>query len=137
MADGSLAAADFAAGALPSTDAFGRFLNGPVAVPSAATTIASLTIPQPGNYVVTAKTYFTSSVADGIVTCRLEAGTNFDQSLTYVSPTEPSTLSLIVLNNFAAAGSVNLSCSAPTLAQPQANFIKITALRVANLTNTG
>jgi hypothetical protein len=133
--DGSLAAADFAPGALPPSDAYGRFLNGPIAVPTSATTIGSLTIPVAGNYVVFAKAYFTSTLLSGVVTCRLEAGANFDESKTRVESDDPSTLSLIVLNTFAAAGSVNLSCSA-TLAQ-QANFIKITALRVANITNTG
>ena len=64
-----------------------------------------------------------------------EAGSNFGESLTRIAPNEPQTLSLMVLNSFAAAGSVNFTCSA-TVAQ-QANFIKITALRVANLTNTG
>jgi hypothetical protein len=133
--DGSLAAADLAAGALPPSDAFGRFLNGPIAVPTSATTIGSLTVPAAGNYVIFGKAYFTSPVVPGTVTCRLEAGTNFDESQTRVATDAPSTLSLIVLNNFAAAGSVNLTCSA-TLSQ-QANFIKIVALRVANLTNTG
>ena len=135
VADGSLAAADLAAGTLPPSDALGRFLNGPVAVQSTAATIGSLTIPVAGNYVIWAKAYFTSSIVSAVVTCRLEAGTNFDESQERVESNAPSTLSLIVLNNFAAAGSVNLSCSA-TLPL-QANFIKITALRVANLTNTG
>lgn len=133
--DGSLAAADFAAGALPSTDAFGRFINGPVAVPTSSTTIGSLTIPQPGSYVVWAKAYFTSTLLAGVVTCRLEAGANFDESQARVESNSPSTVSLMVLNTFAAAGSVNFNCSA-TLPQ-QANFIKITAIRVTNLTNSG
>ncbi len=133
--DGSLGAADFAAGVVPPSDAFGRFLNGPIAVPISATTIGSLTIPQAGSYVVLGKAYFTSGALAGTVTCRLEAGTNFDESQTRAEPDKPSTMSLMVLNTFAAAGSVNLTCSANV--PQQANFIKITGLRVANLTNTG
>ena len=70
--DGSLAAADLASGVLPPSDAFGRFLNGPIAVPTSATTLGSLTIPQPGNYVVWGKAYFTSALVAGTVTCRLK-----------------------------------------------------------------
>jgi len=133
--DGSITAADLAPGVVPPSAALGRFVNGPVAVPSAQTAVATLAIPDPGNYVIWGKAYLTTSLLAGTATCRLEAGSNFDESLTYVAADEPATLSLMVLNNFTAAGNVNLSCSAPT--QKQANFIKITALRVANLTNSG
>jgi hypothetical protein len=133
--DGSITAADLAPGVVPPSVALGRFVNGPVAVPSAQTAVATLAIPDPGNYVIWGKAYLTTSLLAGTATCRLEAGSNFDESLTYVAADEPATLSLMVLNNFTAAGSVNFSCSAPT--QKQANFIKITALRVANLTNSG
>ena len=133
--DGSITAADLAPSVVPPSVALGRFVNGPVAVPSAQTAVATLAIPDPGNYVIWGKAYLTTSVLAGTATCRLEAGSNFDESLTYVAADEPATLSLMVLNNFTAAGNVNLSCSAPT--QKQANFIKITALRVANLTNSG
>ena len=133
--DGSITAADLAPGVVPPSVALGRFVNGPVAVPSAQTAVATLAIPDPGNYVIWGKAYLTTSLLAGTATCRLEAGSNFDESLTYVAADEPATLSLMVLNNFTAAGNVNLSCSAPT--QKQANFIKITALRVANLTNSG
>jgi hypothetical protein len=133
--DGSITAADLAPGVVPPSVALGRFVNGPVAVPSAQTAVATLAIPDPGNYVIWGKAYLTTSVLAGTATCRLEAGSNFDESLTYVAADEPATLSLMVLNNFTAAGNVNFSCSATT--QKQANFIKITALRVANLTNSG
>ena len=133
--DGSITAADLAPGVVPPSVALGRFVNGPVAVPSAQTAVATLAIPDPGNYVIWGKAYLTTSLLAGTATCRLEAGSNFDESLTYVAADEPATLSLMVLNNFTAAGNVNFSCSAPT--QKQANFVKITALRVANLTNSG
>jgi hypothetical protein len=134
VADGSITA-DLAAGVLPPSTAVGRFVNGPIAVPSAQTTVASLAITDAGNYVIWGKAYLTSTLFAGTVTCRLEASANFDETQAYVASDEPSSVSLIVLNNFAAAGNVNLACSSPTA--KQANFIKIVAMRVANLTNTG
>ncbi len=135
VADGSLTAADLAAGVLPPSAALGRFVNGPVTVPSAQATIASLAITDAGNYVIWGKAYVSSTLLAGTVTCRLEAGGNFDETQAYVASDEPSSVSLMVLNNFTAAGNVNFACSSPT--SKQANFIKIVAMRVANLTNTG
>jgi hypothetical protein len=135
VTDGSLTAADLAAGVLPPSAALGRFVNGPVTIPSAQTTIASLAIADAGNYVIWGKAYVTSTLFAGTVTCRLEAGANFDETQTYAASDQPSSVSLMVLNNFTAAGTVNFACSSPTA--KQANFIKIVAMRVANLTNTG
>ncbi len=110
-------------------------MNGPVTVPSAQTTIASLSITDAGSYVIWGKAYMSTNLFDGTVTCRLEAGANFDETQTFVALNEPSSVSLMVLNNFTAAGAVNFVCSSPTA--KQANFIKIAAMRVASLTNTG
>jgi len=123
-----------AAGPAGPSDAYARFLNGPVAVPAALTTLANLAIPQAGNYVVWGKAYFTSTAA-GIVMCRLVAGADFDQSQTLVAVGAPFTIAMNVAHVFAAAGSVDFSCSAT--GTQQANFIKISAIRVANLANTG
>ena len=133
--DGAIGAADLAAGVLPPSSALGRFVNGPVAVGSTQATVASLTIPGAGNYVVWAKTYATSSLLAGVVTCRLEAGSNFDETQAYVAADQPASISLMVLNNFTAAGSVNVACSSP--AAKQVNFIKITAVPFTNVTNSG
>jgi hypothetical protein len=122
------------AGPAGPSDAYARFLNGPVAVPAALTTLANLTIPQAGNYVIFGKAYFTST-ANGVVSCRLVAGTNFDESQTFVQPNFPFTIALNVVNNFAAPGSVDFACSAT--GTQQARFIKISAIRVANLANSG
>jgi len=133
--DGSIAAADLASGVLPPSQALGRFVNGPVTIPATQTTIATLSIPAAGNYVIWAKAYATALLLPGAVTCRLEAGTNFDETQTYVESGKPAALSFIVLNTFAAAGTVNFNCSATP--SQQANFVKIVATPVANLTNTG
>jgi hypothetical protein len=123
-----------AAGPPGPSDAYARFLNGPVAVPAALTTLANLSIPQAGKYVLWAKAYFTST-AIGSVTCRLVAGADNDQSLSFVQPGLPFTLSNLVVHEFTAAGSADFQCSAT--GTQQANFIKIAAIKVGNLTNSG
>ncbi len=150
--NGSLLAVDFAAGQLPEgtpgpagaagpagpagpSDAYARFLNGPIAVPGASTTLANLSIPQAGKYVIWGKAYFTIAAGSATVTCRLEAGADFDQSVTYVA-SQTFTLAMNVVHDYAAAGSVDFKC-ATSAGSPQANFIKITAIRVGNLTNSG
>jgi hypothetical protein len=133
--DGSIAAVDLAAGVIPPSEALGRFANGPVNIPAAQTTIASLSIPAAGSYVLWAKLYATSVLLAGSVSCRLEAGANFDESQGYVDAGQPATLSLIALNTFTAAGNVTLGCSATP--PQQANFAKIVAVRVASLSNSG
>jgi hypothetical protein len=132
--DGSLVAADFGAGQLAG-DAFARFLNGPIVVPGTSTTIASLTISQTGNYLIWAKTYVTAPLAN-TVTCRLEAGADFDVSQTSVSAGSSATLALNVGHNFAASGTADLKCEG-SIVGAQANFIKISAIRLASLTNSG
>jgi hypothetical protein len=128
IADGTVTATDLAA----PTDAFVRFLNGPVAVPAALTTLANLAISQSGSYLLTAKAYVTGG---GVVTCRLEAGSDFDSSQATPLLVAPQTISNIVGHTFTAAGSVDFRCSGT--GDAAANFIKIAAVRVANLTNTG
>ena len=105
--NGTLVAADFASGVLPAptapTDAFVRFLNGPIAVPTASTTLTSLTISQAGNYVISAKAYVDGGSATA--TCRLQAGSDFDEA----QATAGNTLSLIVGHNYSAAGTADFA----------------------------
>ena len=122
-----------AAGPAGASDAYSRFLNGPIAIPTALTTLASLTIPQTGNYVIFAKLYFDNGGVTA--TCRLNAAGDFDQSQTWASSAFPATMALNVGHNYAAAGTADLQCQAPSAMS--ANFIKITAIRIGNLTNTG
>jgi hypothetical protein len=132
--DGSLVAADMGAGQLAG-DAYGRFLNGPIVVPAASTTLGSLTIPQSGNYLIWAKAYVTSPLAN-TVTCRLEAGADFDQTQASASAGAPQSLALNVGHNFTASGTADFKCEGSVVGA-QANFIKITAIRLASLTNSG
>ena len=129
--NGTLVAADLQSGVLPApTDAFVRFQNGPIAIPLSSTTLSTLSIPQAGNYVLSGKAYV-GGVGPNTATCRLVAGGDFDEA----QAVAPNTLSLIVGHNFSAAGTVDFSCSGgPGI---NANFIKIAAIKVAGLTNTG
>lgn len=121
-----------AAGPAGPSDAYSRFLNGPLAIPAALTTLTTLTIPQAGNYVVWAKTYIAGG--GGVVLCRLLAGGDTDDAQTYGSNTLPGSIALNVTHNYAAAGTADLQCGG---AGQTANFIKITAIRIGNLTNSG
>ena len=128
--NGTLTSADFASGVLPApVDGLVRFLNGPIAIPSASTTLTTLSISTAGNYLLFAKAY-----VDGLpitATCRLTAGGDFDES----QARPGGTVSLIVGHNFSAAGTADFACSGgPGLT---ANFIKISAIKVAGLTNSG
>lgn len=160
VANGTLLKADFKAGQVPAgargpagapgaagpagaagtagpagpSDAYSRFLNGPIAVPAASTTLANLSIPQAGKYAIWAKAYFTSS-GSGIATCQLVAGGDSDQGVVYAATAAPEDMSTNVVHEFAAAGSVDFKCATPGALQ--ANFIKITAIKVGNLTNSG
>lgn len=124
-----------AAGPAGPSDAYARFLDGPVAIPASLTTLATLSIPQAGKYVVWAKTYITTTADSAVATCRLEAGQDVDQSLTSAGSGTPRVLSNMVAHEFAGAGSVDFRCLAN--GAMQANFVRIAAIRVANLTNTG
>jgi hypothetical protein len=138
VADGSLAAADLAAGTIPASNAFARFVNGPTAIPDALAEIANLSIPQAGQYVISSKAVVERPGAGtGIVTCRLEAGTDTDTSMINIGDVSPATISNLVVHNFTAAGTVSFRCVREALATVNATNIKIAAIQVQTLTNTG
>jgi hypothetical protein len=125
-----------AAGPAGPSDAYARFLNGPIAVPAAVTTLVNLTIPQAGKYVISAKAYITTTAGAGVVTCTLSAGTDSDDSKTSAQIGYTWAISNLVAHEFAAAGSADFKCST-TAGTQQANFIKLAAIKVGNLTNSG
>ena len=137
--NGSLLAADFRPGQLPAgrpgpagpSDAYVRFVRGPVQVPlRAEATLARLSIPQAGSYLVTAKTNVSGH---GTVTCRLEAGTDFDLSQATPAASSNQTIANVVASVFASAGTVDLKCTGA--GDAGASFITIAALRVGSLTS--
>ena len=103
-----------------------------LAIPLAQTTLASLSIPQAGNYVISAKAVITG---DGTATCRLEAAPDTDESRAAATATSPATVANLVVHVFAAAGSANFGCGGA--GSVFARDIKIAAIRVGNLVNTG
>lgn len=136
IAEGSVAAADLASGVLPPpSNAFARFLNGPVAVPDTVAEITNLSIAAAGNYVITAKAVVSGG---GTVTCRTEAGTDVDQSAADVGEASPQTITLLVVHNFTAAGTVSFRCGrSDSTVGAAVEAIKIAAIGVQNLTNSG
>jgi hypothetical protein len=138
---GAAGAAGAAGGAGPigPTNAYSRFLNGPVAFPTSLTTIANLSIGEAGKYVIFAKVYgsYVSGVGTLVVTCRLVAGDDFDESKLPVGVvTTQNALVLNVVHEYASAGSADVQCKI-SAGSATANFVKISAIKVANLTNSG
>jgi len=123
------------AGPAGPSDAFSKFANGPVVVPAAPATLTSLSVPSGGKYVIWGKAYMTIAAGAAVVTCTLEAGGDNDKSQTYVQANFPFVIALNVVHEFSNGGSVDFKCSTSAGA-PTANFIKITAIKVANLSNS-
>jgi hypothetical protein len=127
------------------SNAYARFVNGPTdAIPSTPTTLASLSIPEAGAYALWAKATIATgdtSFDEATVACTLETGTDFDQSGVTLPGDSLASLPLQVVHQFTAAGTVNFRCEAdgPPLATAAAAAvaIKITAVRVGSLVNTG
>jgi hypothetical protein len=124
------------------------FKNGPGDVPSvpsvtdAAATIATLAVPA-GNFAILAKLYVEDPTAgpvdpDITVVCRLEAGTDFDESSTELLPPWRDSLSLQVVHAFTAAGSAVVKCRDD---QPAPNtttvfrYLKILAIEQGSVSN--
>jgi hypothetical protein len=124
----------------PST-AYASYKNGPVPLPATLGTIASLSIPSAGDYVIFAKVSLHDDVNSAVsITCELIAGADSDTSYTdltgntggYVTYETPE---LNVVHDFTAAGTVNLQCDGYGVST-DASWIKITAIQVGALTNT-
>lgn len=121
----------------PPVDAYSKYRDGPITVPGIETTLASLTIPKAGKYVIVAKAYVTTTENSNWtnVLCVLSAGGDNDSSAGGNTSQYASALALNVVHQFAGAGSVALRCVSDNPAY--AHFIKITAIRVGTLTNSG
>ena len=116
------------AGPAGPSDAYARFLAGPIAIPGIGTTIVNLTIPQAGKYVISSKAYVSGAAAAAAL-CRIVAGTDQDDAIGFGTQ---FMLTNSLTHEFAAAGTVDFRCStggAQTVA-----LIRIVAIRVGNLT---
>lgn len=129
------------AGAPGPSDAFAGSKNGPVAVPATLSTIASLSVPTAGKYVIVAKAYLHNNVNTAVlVYCQLDAGGDIDVTRTSLEGNTAAfvtdaALSFNVAHEFAAAGAVDLKCNAFGVSVT-AHWIKITAIKVGSLSNS-
>ena len=71
------------------------------------------------------------------MTCRLEAGTDTDESAANAANSSPATISNLVVHNFTAAGTVSFRCVRSALFAATLSQVKIAAIGVQNLTNSG
>lgn len=130
--------------------ALAGFKNGPGDVPSvpsvtdAAATIGTLSVPA-GNYAIFAKLDVedttTSTPPQVEVTCRLEAGSDFDESSLLLLPgglRDRAVISLQFVHVFPAAGSVLVKCRDDLSAgdsNTKFHFLKITAIEQGSISN--
>ena len=135
-------------GATGPSDAFAGFKNGPVALPFSTTTFTSLAhLPLPaGKYVIFATANITNNAGAGSTDarCQLLASTgDFDEAeialedVNTVGSAHAGSLALNVVADLSAApGGVDLTCRNEAGGLTNARFIRISAIRVANLSNT-
>ena len=136
-------------GATGPSDAFAGFKNGPVVLPFSITTFTVLAhLPLPaGKYVIFATANITNNAGTGNTDarCQLVASTgDFDEAEvaledvnTAGSAHAGSIAMNVVADMSAAAGGADLTCRNEGGGSSNARFIKLSAIRVANLSNTG
>ena len=124
------------------SDAYAGFKNSPCRGSVDAVDDRDPQHPQAGNYVIFAKLWMLDNVNTSVLTdCTLVAGSDSDESRTMLEGNSGTVVAgaivaLNVVHNFAAAGAVALNCNGFGV-NISINNIKITAIKVANLTNTG
>ena len=143
--DNSLLQKDFKAGQIPAgkpgpagpSNAFAQFVDGPVTLPTASTTVATLQLPKPGNYVIWAKAYVSDNGSgDEAASCQLVAGDATDRSLAYLPRVASNeTVSNLVVHQFAAAGEAQLECVSGT-GHAEARSVELVAVKVGSLTSS-
>jgi hypothetical protein len=131
-------------GPIGPSNGYSSFKDGPVSLPSTLKTIATLSIPAPGNFVTNAKVVLHADFASGADTiqCQLVAGGDYDQAETDLTGNTGAgvvsyeTAALQVVHQFTASGDVDLKCTNNFGPNADATFIKITAIQVGSLTNS-
>jgi hypothetical protein len=137
--------ADSATSAGTANAAFSTYHDALIVLPDSLGAIATLDIPTAGNYVVSAKldALNTLATASDVDECVLGAGapdTAFDTTVFDVDGALADDDEVVVLQGvrqFAAGGKVVLLCTDLGLGSVDARNVKITAVQVAHLTNTG
>jgi hypothetical protein len=114
--------------------AYSTHVESVISLPSAPTTVASLTLPA-GSYVLGAKAQVDTLSSSDIVECDLVSGTNTDRSFVQGGAThESQILTNSLVSVLAATGTVQLSCSAIT--GGNLSQVRLTAIQVASVVNT-
>jgi hypothetical protein len=132
------------------TDVFAGFYDGPVAMPLLVggpfpvtpVPIARLALPA-GRYAISATLDLENTGAGDfgdVVICELDAGGDFDRSLVQIGPfNQPAgatRIALEVVHEFGGKGATEMRCGhALNITSVEWSFLKITAVRVATLTN--
>jgi hypothetical protein len=121
--------------------AFSTFHDGLITLPDSTATIATLTIPAAGNYVITAKFSGYNSSVDASSTdeCKLTAGGDTDTDWFDVDGAledDAEVVAMQTVHQFAAPGQAVLACTDFGGGNVSALFTRITAVQVAQLTNT-
>ncbi|MDH4160759.1 MAG: hypothetical protein OEV62_10920 [Actinomycetota bacterium] len=141
--NGSLSKKDLAPGA--RTAAYSTFHDGAVSTQTQVggqdPTVLTLTIPAKGHYVINAKTWLdNTSTFDVLYRCRLNTGSDFDQSraLMEANGTGASAdgVALQVVHTYTSPGTAYLTCYTFG-ASTNAFDTKITAIKVSSLSNVG
>jgi hypothetical protein len=126
-----------ASGPVGPSAAYTFSADGPTAVPvgTSPALIAQLSLPEPGAYVIDAKAYFDSS-GSGIpeLTCVLDTREGRTDEVRLLA-TNPTPVELSVAQSYPAGGSVELRCAGR--APADAHFVRITAIKVGELTANG
>jgi len=124
------------------SDAYSTSRNGSIAILGPWTTIATLSLPQAGAYVVFAKAEVGNAHASarGVADCLLTAGNDSDRTMSVLEPgsqgTDAATIALHLGHEFAGPGTVTLECNDFVGGTVSARNVKVTAIRVGTLTNT-
>ena len=122
-----------AAGPAGPSDAYARFLTGRSQSRRRLTTLANLSIPQAGKYVIWAKAYHRHPRC-GVATCRLVAGTDADEIQTQCQ-CRICRLEGSQSRRARVRGRGKRRLQVPGDGTVQANHIRVAAIKVANLTN--
>lgn len=129
-------------GPISPSNAYSSFKNDSVSLTSALSTVAQLSVPAAGGYVINAKLDLHDNVNTPVdAQCQLVvAGTNLDQSETSLTgnggtAVADETAALQAVHQFSAAGEVDLQCTGFGVSTT-AGLIKITAIQVGSLTNS-
>ena len=121
------------------SDAYSAFHDSAVSTSSPEATLISISVPQAGKYVLLGKAwFFNNSVGAVQMDCRLVAGGDFDQSrfLLHGNPNGSQAVPFMVVHEYGSAGNAQLRCNDFGV-NVEAYDMKITAIKVGNLTNAG